>query len=300
MALDRLAAGLPARVAVKLEYFSPGGSLKDRVALRIIEDAEKRGELKPGDVVVELTSGNMGIGLAAVCAVKGYRNIAVMSAGNSIERRKMLEALGAEVVLVPQTGAAIPGQVTKEDLEAVELRTQQLVDELKAYRPQQFTNPSAVEVHEDTTGQEIWEQTEGKVTHVIATVGTGCTAIGVSRVLKKHNPKIQTIVVEPKAAPFIATGSFSSTNHKLQGSGYALMPPQWAKAQIDRFMTASDEEAVATARALAKKEAIFAGFSSGALVSAALRVAKEAKPGDLVVTFCLDSGMRYLSTDLVG
>jgi cysteine synthase len=298
VALDRLAAGLPGRVMVKLEFYSPGASVKDRVALRIVEDAERSGALQPGGTVVELTSGNMGIGLAVVCAIKGYRLIAVMSAGNSSERRRMLEALGARVELVPQVATSRPGQVSKEDLEAVEVRTAELVRELGAYRPDQFNNPSAVAAHEETTGPEIWDQTDGQVTHFIAAVGTGGTFIGTARALKKRNPGIQTFAVEPASAPFIASGSVTSTSHKLQGTGYALIPPLWDPALVDGYLTATDDEAIATTRALATREGIFAGFSSGANVVAALRLAAEVAPGSVIVTVCPDSGLKYLSTDL--
>lgn len=298
VALDRLSRGLPGRVMAKLEFFSPGGSLKDRVALRCIEDAERAGTLKPGMVVVELTSGNMGIGLAVACAVKGYKLITVMSAGNSVERRQMLEAYGATVDLVPQVGGPRPGQVSKADLDAVEVRMHELIAEHGAYWPDQFANPSAVAVHEENTGPEIWEQTEGKVTHFIATVGTGCTATGVSRALKKRNPAVQCLVLEPATAPFIAGRPVTNPSHKLQGSGYARMPPQWDPSVIDGFLTATDDEAVDTARRLAKEEGILVGFSSGALVAGALKVARDAAPGSVIVTMCIDSGMRYLSTDL--
>jgi cysteine synthase A len=298
VALDRLGAGLPGRVMAKLEFYSPGGSLKDRVALRCIEDAERDGRLRPGQQVVELTSGNMGIGLAVACAVKGYPLITVMSAGNSVERRKMLEAYGATVELVPQVDGARPGQVSKADLEAVEVRMHELIKEHGAYWPDQFNNPSAVLVHEEVTGPEIWDATEGKVTHLIATVGTGCTAIGTARALKRRNPAVKMYVLEPAGAPFISGRPVTNPSHKLQGSGYARMPPQWDPAVIDGFLTATDEEAIETARALAKREGILAGFSSGGLVSSALRLAREVPPGSVIVTFCIDSGARYLSTDL--
>ena len=298
VALDRLTAGLASRVMAKLEYFSPGGSLKDRVALRIIEDAERAGTLKPGTTVVELTSGNQGIGLAVVCAVKGYPCIAVMSAGNSVERRQMLEAFGARVELVPQVGGPRPGQVSKADLEAVEVRTHELIREHHAFWPDQFNNPSAVAVHEECTGPEIWEQSEGKVTHLVVTVGTGCHAVGIARALKKRNPAIQVLVLEPDSAPFISGRPVVNPSHKLQGSGYARMPEQWDPSVVDGFITATDDEAVQTARALATKEGILVGFSSGALVAGALKVARTAPPGSVVATICVDTGMRYLSTDL--
>ena len=298
VALDRLAHGLPGRVLAKLEFFSPGGSLKDRVALRCIEDAERSGRLKRGQTVVELTSGNMGIGLAVVCAVKGYRLIAVMSAGNSVERRQMLQAYGAEVDLVPQVGGPRPGQVSKADLAAVEVRMHELIREHDAFWPDQFNNPSALAVHEEVTGPEIWDATEGKVTHLVTTVGTGCTAIGCARALKKRNPAVKTYVLEPATAPFIAGRPVTNPSHKLQGSGYAHIPPQWDSSVIDGFLTATDDAAVTTARLLAEKEGLLVGFSSGALVAGALELARDARPGSVIVTFCIDTGMRYLSTDL--
>lgn len=298
VALDRLGHGLPGRVLAKLEFYSPGGSLKDRVALRCIEDAERDGRLKPGQVVVELTSGNMGIGLAVACAVKGYKLIAVMSAGNSVERRQMLEAYGAVVDLVPQVGGPRPGQVSKADLEAVEVRMHELIREHGAFWPDQFNNPSAIAVHEENTGPEIYEATGGKVSHLIATVGTGCTAIGTARALKKRNPAVKVLVMEPATAPFISGRPVTNPSHKLQGSGYALMPPQWDTSVVDGFVTATDDEAIETARALAKREGILTGFSSGALVASALKLARDVPPGSVIVTFCIDSGMRYLSTDL--
>jgi cysteine synthase A len=298
VALDRLTAGLPCRVAAKLEYYSPGASIKDRVALRMIEEAERKGLLKPGGTVIELTSGNMGTGLAVVCAVKGYRLIAVMSEGNSVERRRMLQALGAEVELVPQVGTPRPGQVSKEDLEAVDRRTRELTEQLGAFRANQFYNQDSVLAHELTTGEEIWEQTEGQVGAFVAAVGTGGTFIGVSRCLKRHNPNIKCFAVEPASAPFIAGKPVTNTSHKIQGTGYAMIPPQWDPSLVDGFLTATDDEAIQTARLLATREGIFAGFSSGANVACALKLARELPAGTLIVTVCPDSGLKYLSTDL--
>lgn len=298
VALDRLTAGLPCRVATKLEYYSPGASIKDRVALRMIEEAERKGLLKPGGTVIELTSGNMGTGLAVVCAVKGYRMIAVMSEGNSVERRRMLQALGAEVELVPQVGTPRPGQVSKEDLEAVDRRTRELTEQLGAFRANQFYNPDSVLAHELTTGEEIWEQSEGQVGAFVAAVGTGGTFIGVCRCLKRHNPNIKCFAVEPASAPFLAGKPVTNTSHKIQGTGYAMIPPQWDPSLVDGYLTATDDEVIQTARLLATREGIFAGFSSGANVACALKLARELPPGTLIVTVCPDSGLKYLSTDL--
>ncbi len=300
VALDRLSEGLPGRVVAKLEFLGPGGSMKDRVAREVIDDAEARGLLKPGGTVVELTSGNMGAGLAVVCAVRGYRLIAVMSAGNSIERRRMLEALGAEVALVPQAPGSIPGRVSGEDLALVEVRTQELVEELGAFRPDQFKNPAAVRAHERTTGKEIWEQTGGMVGAFVASVGAGGTFIGTARALKARNPAIACYPVEPATARFLAAGAAGVTDpgHKIQGSGYVMVPPLWQPELVNGYLAVTDEEAIATARLLATREGIFAGFSAGANVHAALQVASTCAPGMIVATLACDTGLKYLSTDL--
>jgi cysteine synthase len=300
VSLDRLGAGLPARIAIKLEYYSPGGSVKDRVALQIIQDAERDGSLQPGGTVVELTSGNMGIGLAIVCALRGYRMIAVMSEGNSVERRRILEALGAQVELVPQVGEPRPGQVSAEDLQRVEIRTQELVQQLGAFRPDQFSNPSSVAAHAATTGQEIWRQTGGRVTHFVASIGTGGTFIGASKALKARNPAIRCYAAEPASAPFISGSPVTNTSHKIQGTGYALIPPLWDASLCDGFLTATDDEAVETARRLARQEGIFGGFSTGANVACALGLARQADKGSVIVTVACDTGLKYLSTDLFG
>ena len=296
VALDRLAAGLPARLFAKLESANPGASIKDRIALAIVEEAERAGRLRPGGTVVELTSGNTGAGLAIVCAVKGYRFVAVMSEGNSPERRRMLEALGATVELVPQVGGPHPGEVSGADLAAVDRRAAELTAELGAFRADQFHNPANVAAHEDGTAEEIWRQTEGTVTAFVATVGTGGTFVGTARGLKRRNPALRAYAVEPAGAPALAGRPVVQPRHKLQGAGYGEVPALWDAALADGYLTVSDEEAVATARALARREGIFAGFSSGANVHAALRVAAEA-PG-VVVTTINDSGLKYLSSDL--
>lgn len=298
VALARLSAGLPGLVLAKLEFFHPGHSVKDRIALRMIEDAEQDGRLTPGQPVVELTSGNTGTGLAIACAVKGYPFYAVMSAGNSVERRQMLRALGATVVLVPQVGGSRPGQVSREDLEAVEARAAALTQDLGAFRPNQFTNPSNVQVHEETTGQEIWEQTGGRVDAWVANIGTGGTFLGVARTLKRYRPTVRCLACEPATAPCLAGGPMTNTRHKLEGTGYAFTPPQWDPTLCDGFLTVTDDEAITTARRLARAEGLFVGFSSGANVCAALTLARQATPGQIIVTTCNDTGLKYLSTDL--
>jgi cysteine synthase A len=302
VALDRLTAeeGVPGRVLVKLESDNPGGSVKDRVALAVIEAAEREGHLLPGGTVVELTSGNMGAGLAVVCAVKGYRMIAVMSAGNSVERRRQLEALGAEVELVPQAPGSPPGQVSGSDLALVETRAAELVRELHAFRPDQFRNPNAVRAHELTTGPEIWEQSGGQVAAFVASVGTGGTFVGVARALKGRNPAVRCYAAEPASAPYIARGpdAVSNPSHKIQGTGYAMVPPLWEPGLVDGYLTVTDARAVEVARRLAAREGIFGGYSAGANVAAALDVARQMAPGALVATLICDTGLKYLSTDL--
>lgn len=298
VALRRLGAGLPGRVLLKMELANPGGSVKDRAALRCIERAEQRGDLQPGSTVIELTSGNMGIGLAIACAIKGYRMIAVMSEGNSPERRRVLSAYGADVELVPQAPGSAPGQVSGADLELVEARTQTLIAERDAWRPDQFNNPDNPGAHELTTGPEIWEQTGGNIAAFIAIVGTGGTFLGISRYLKGRNPAIQCLAVEPEGAQTLAGKPVTNPGHRLQGAGYAMIPPAWDLALCDGTIAIADEDAVRVARDLARREGILGGFSAGANVAAALRLATDADSGANIVTIACDTGLRYLSTDL--
>ena len=298
VALDRLGAGLPGRVLLKLEYLNPGHSIKDRIARQIIEDAESDGRLQPGGVVVELTSGNTGTGLAIVCAVKNYRLICVMSQGNSLERARMMRALGAEVVLVPQVGGARPGHVSGADLDEAERVAEELTRKHNALRADQFATISNHRAHETTTGLEIWEQSGGKIDAFIAVAGTGGTFGGVARALKQKNSQIKCFVVEPAGAPFLAKKQITDPNHKIQGAGYMRELPQIPIELIEDYLTVEDEQAFFTARELAKKEGVFGGFSTGANVAAALHLARAAQPGEVVVTIACDSGMKYLSTDL--
>ena len=298
LALERLGAGLPGQVLLKLELANPGGSVKDRAALRCIEQAEARGDLQPGGTVIELTSGNMGIGLAIVCAIKRYKMVAVMSEGNSPERRRVLAAYGAEVVLVPQAPGSVPGQVSGDDLRLVEERTQALVAERGAWRPDQFANPDNPEAHQLTTGPEIWAQTGGNVSAFVAIVGTGGTFLGVSRFLKQRDAVIQCLAVEPEGAQALAGRPITDPGHRLQGAGYATIPPAWDPELCDGTIPIADDDAVRVARDLAQHEGILAGFSAGANVAAALHLAANAEPGAIVVTIACDTGLRYLSTDL--
>jgi cysteine synthase A len=296
--LDRLTADLPGRVLLKLESMNPGGSIKDRAALQCLRDAEADGRLQPGMAVVELTSGNMGIGLAVASAIMGYRMIAVMSEGNSPERRQLLAAYGAEIELVPQVPGGEPGKVSGEDLAVVELRTAELVEELGAWRPDQFANPSNPRAHELGTGPEIWDQAAGSLAAFVAMVGTGGTFIGISRALKQRDPGILCYAVEPAGAQALAGLPIAKSSHQLQGAGYAMIPPQWDVALCDGTIAVTDEEAVRVARSLALREGVLAGFSTGANVAAALRVAAELAAGQAVVTIACDTGTRYLSTNL--
>jgi cysteine synthase A len=298
VALARLSAGLPGVVLAKVESFGPGGSVKDRIARRMIEDAERSGRLEPGGAVVEMTSGNTGIGLAVVAAVRGYRFYAVMSEGNSLERRQILRALGAEVVLVPQARGRATGTVTGDDLELVKMRAAELAAELDAYQPEQFLNPSNVEAHAETTGPEIWEQTGGRVDAWTVAVGTGGAFVGVARALKARNPQVRCVAVEPAAAGRLAGEAVTDPAHKLQGAGYNMVPPLWEPSLCDGFLGVTDEDAIETARLLASREGLLAGFSSGANVWAALRLARESAEGAVVVTLLPDTGMKYLSTEL--
>jgi cysteine synthase A len=298
--LDRLTSDLPGRILLKLESMNPGGSIKDRAALQCLRDAEADGLLQRGMPVVELTSGNMGIGLAVACAVMGYRMIAVMSEGNSPERRQLLAAYGAEIELVPQVPGSEAGKVSGEDLALVEQRTAELVEALGAWRPDQFTNPSNPRAHEFGTGPEIWEQAAGSLAAFVAMVGTGGTFIGISRALKLRDTGIRCFAVEPAGAQALAGKPVANPSHQLQGAGYAMIPPQWDHALCDGTIPVTDDDAVIVARNLARREGVLAGFSTGANVVAALRIAATLDAGQAVATVACDTGTRYLSTSLFG
>jgi cysteine synthase A len=210
----------------------------------------------------------------------------------------MIQAFGAKVVLVPQVKGSKKGQVSHEDLEAVKVRAEELAAKLKAFRPDQFNNPASVVAHFTGTGREIWEQTAGKVTHFVSFIGSAGTLIGVSKFLKEKNPEIICACAEPKTAQFVAGKRVTNTSHKIQGGGYAVVPGIYDDQVVDDFIAISDDEAMKTARGLASKEGIFAGFSSGANVASALKIARTAKRGSLIVTVCCDTGLKYLSTDL--
>lgn len=273
-------------VFAKLESFNPGGSVKDRICLSMIDDAEKRGLLKEGSVIIEPTSGNTGIGLAMIGAVKGYRVILVMPETMSIERRYILESYGAEIVLTPGI-EGMTGAVNK----AEEL----LKEASNAFMPQQFNNPANPEIHRRTTAVEIWQQMEGKIDAFVVGVGTGGTVTGVGEVLKSKNPDIKIFAVEPSASAVLSGGKAGP--HKIQGIGAGFIPGVLNRQIVDEVITVSDEDAFKTAKRLCRQEALFVGISSGAAAFAALGVARQLGRGKRVVTVLPDTGERYFSVE---
>ncbi len=287
--LNQLTQGLPARVAVKLEFFNPAGSVKDRIAIAMVENAEKTGKIKAGSTIVEATSGNTGIGLAMVCAAKGYKLVIIMPESMSKERRMLLRAYGAELILTPAT-EGMSGAIAKaEELVKNNPDTH--------FMPRQFDNPANPEIHRQTTAEEIWRDTDGKVDIFLAGVGTGGTLTGVGEVLKARNPNVQIYAVEPANSPVLSGGEKGA--HVIQGLGAGFVPSILNTQIYDNVLTVTNEDALATARALAEKEGILAGISSGAAAWAALELAKKPEnAGKLIVTVLPDFGERYLSTAL--
>ena len=297
--LTRLTRGLDGTILAKLDYLNPGFSKKDRAAKGIIEDAERTGALRPGQTVVELTSGNMGTGLAIVCAVKGYPFVAVMSRGNSPERARMMRALGAEVVLVDQLPGSIPGQVSGGDLELVEREARRLTEARGAFRADQFTREGNWRAHHHGTGAEFWEQSGGQIDTFVDFVGSGGTYAGVARALKERNPTVRCYVVEPEGAAALAGQPITRPEHPIQGGGYSIRDLAFLRGvPVDGFLQVSGEEARVAARRLATEEGIFGGFSSGANVAAALRLLAGERRGATIGVVICDSGLKYLSTDL--
>ena len=280
------AKGLKARLIVKLESFNPAGSVKDRVALAMIEDAEASGLLNPAATIIEPTSGNTGIGLAFVAAAKGYKLILTMPDTMSVERRNLLKALGAELVLTPGANG-MKGAIAR-------------AEELKAATPgavilQQFDNPANPAMHERTTGQEIWRDTEGVVDIFVAGVGTGGTVSGVGAALKKHNPGVKVVAVEPPDSPVLSGGAPGA--HKIQGIGAGFVPKNYNPAVVDEILQVTNDDAIRAGRELAKLEGLLVGISSGAAVSAATRLALlPENVGKTIVVLLPDTGERYLST----
>jgi cysteine synthase len=297
--LSRLTVGLEGRILAKLDYLNPGFSKKDRIARQIIEDAEAEGRLRPGQTVVELTSGNTGTGLAIVCGIKGYPFVAVMSRGNSMERARMMSALGAEVVLVDQLPGSKLGQVSGGDLELVERETQRLVAERRAFRADQFQLASNSRAHYLHTGPEFIRQTGGAIEAFCDFAGTGGSFAGCAAAFKEYKPSIQCFVVEPDGTAVLAGEPVTYPNHRIQGGGYAMADlPLLRREHIDGYLKVTDTEAIHVARRLAREEGLFAGFSSGANVAAALRLLQTSARGKTVAVILCDSGLKYLSTDL--
>ncbi|MET0800576.1 MAG: cysteine synthase family protein [Actinomycetota bacterium] len=296
--LSRITRDLDGRILAKLDYLNPGGSKKDRIALRMIRDAEASGDLSRGQPVVELTSGNTGTGLAIVCAVMGHPFVAVMSAGNSEERAQMMRALGAEVILVDQQEGSRDGHVSGEDLALVEQVAARTAEERGAYRADQFHlagNPAA---HEDTAA-EIWEQSGGEVDVLCEFVGTGGTFAGMARFFNAQDPSIACYAVEPEGAAVLAGKPATKPGHRIQGGGYSMPSlPLLDESLVDGFIQVPDTDAIDAARRLARSEGIFAGFSSGAVVHAAERLLAGPQAEKTIVVVLADSGMKYLSTDL--
>jgi cysteine synthase A len=285
--LNRIVGKSDADIFLKLEFFNPGGSVKDRIALSMIEEAEKRGELKPGSTIVEPTSGNTGIGLAMVAAAKGYRAVLVMPDTMSLERRNLLKAYGAELVLTP--GAeGMRGAIKKAE--------EILAENPDYFMPQQFNNPDNVKIHLETTALEVVEQAGGEIDAFVAGVGTGGTITGVGRVLKEKFPHVQVIAVEPTASPVLSGGSPGP--HKIQGIGAGFVPQILDTNIYDEVIQNENEEAFEWARRLAREEGILVGISSGAATAAAIRVARRLGLGKKVIAVSPSNGERYLTTPL--
>jgi cysteine synthase A len=285
--LNHIVGKADADIYLKLEFFNPGGSVKDRISLSMIEGAEERGEIKPGDTIIEPTSGNTGIGLAMVAAAKGYRSILIMPETMSIERRNLLQAYGAELVLTP--GA--------EGMKGAIAKAEEIKQEHPEYfMPQQFENTDNVKIHRETTAQELLSQVDGQIDAFVAGIGTGGTITGVGEVLKEHFPELQIVAVEPTDSPVLSGGNPGP--HKIQGIGAGFVPPILNTDIYDEIITVDNEEAFIWARKLAREEGILGGISSGAAVAAALKVARRLGAGKKVVAVLASSGERYLTTPL--
>ena len=282
------AEGLDAKILAKLEYFNPAGSVKDRIAKAMIDDAEATGKLKPGSVIIEPTSGNTGIGLASVAAARGYRIIIVMPETMSVERRQLMKAYGAELVLTDGS-KGMKGAIAKADELAKEIPN--------SFVPGQFVNPANPDAHKRTTGPEIWEDTDGKVDVFVAGVGTGGTVTGVGEYLKSQNPAVKVVAVEPATSPVLSKGTAGA--HKIQGIGAGFVPDVLNTKVYDEVIPVSNEDAFATGKLVGHKEGVLVGISSGAALWAAIQLAKRPEnKGKTIVALLPDTGDRYLSTPL--
>lgn len=284
--LDRVATGLPGRVVGKLESFNPCSSVKDRIGLAMIEAAERSGKINKDTIIVEPTSGNTGIALAFVCAMKGYKLVLYMPETMSVERRNLLKAFGAELVLTPGS-EGMPGALKRAE-EAV-------ASDSRYFMPQQFKNPANPDIHAKTTAEEIWNDTDGSVDIIVSGIGTGGTITGCARVLKSRKPGLKVVAVEPAASPFLSKGTKGP--HPIQGIGAGFKPDVLELELVDEILTVENEEAIEITRKVVRQEGILLGISAGANVAAAIKVASRPEnAGKLIVTFICDTGERYLST----
>lgn len=293
------AEGVVGRILAKCEHLNPGFSKKDRIALEMLREARRTGDLSPGQTVVELTSGNTGTGLAIACRALGHPFVAVISKGNTIERARMMQALGAQVIRVDQAPYSPPNQVSGEDLARVEQRTKQIVQERQAFRADQFQLAGNVLAHERYTGPEIWEQAQGRVDVFVDFAGTGGSFTGVMRYLRQQNPNVRGYLIEPATAPALAGRAITRQSHKIQGGGYSMTElPLLDRDLVHGFLTVTDDQAIRCSRMLAREEGLFGGFSAGANLAGALQVLKTGEKGRTVAILICDSGLKYLSTDL--